>query len=391
MYRKSIIVRVEPAVLKWLRESSGWTIDEVSKLLGVQKEHYLKIEKGEKNLTFRQIELLAKKFRRPSAAFLLPAPPQEPPLPKDFRLIPNDKKEFSKKMRLAFRQARLLQDSSMELMINLGFSIEPNLKKYTLSDNPVNVAAKEREASGITLQQQMKWKDSYKAFSAWRDYIEEKNIRVFQISMPPEEARGFSLKDKKPYVIVLNTADDINARIFTLFHEYAHLLLSKTSETSVCITDPLAIDSNETAKIERWCNQFAAEFLLPEQSKQQLPDKIQILQDKDFGILDKYASKFKVSKYALLVRMKEFNIITESELKQLIKSLKQIEPNKDSFGRGLTQLDKCYQEKGRNYISLVLENLDKGFINTLDALDYLSIQMKYLDALSSGQRGVKRA
>ncbi len=387
MPREPIVVPVEPAVMQWLRASSGWTPVEVSKRLGVQEDAYAKMEAGEKTPTLRQIELLAKAFHRPVAAFLLPAPPEEPSLPKDFRLIPSDKKEFSRKMRRVFRRARWLQELSQELMINLSFSIEPNLGKYKLSDNPATVAAGERQASGITLEQQMKWKDSYKAFSAWRDYLENKNLRVFQISMPPEEARGFSLTDKKPYLIVVNTADDINARIFTLFHEYAHLLLS---ETSVCIPEFVAVESNDAARVERWCNRFAAEFLLPQQTRQHLVIETQAGQQQGLGkLLGKYSSKFKVSKYALFVRMKEFNIVSDVQLNQFVESVKKTVRKKGGFGRGLTQLDRCNQERGSNYVSLVLENLDRGHINTRDALDYLSIRMKYLDALRSRQRGAK--
>lgn len=383
MTRERVSVPVEPAVMKWLRESAGWTSAETGARLGLREESYLNLESGGKKPTLRQVELLAKAFHRPVAAFLLPAPPEEPQLPQDFRLIPSNRKEFSKKLRRVFRRARWLQNLSRELMTNLSFSIEPSLQKRKLSENPATVAASEREASGITLEQQMKWKDSYKAFGAWRNYLEGKNIRAFQISMPPEEARGFSLTDKKPHILVVNTADDINARIFTLFHEYAHLLLS---ETGVCMPEFPEADSTEVAKVERWCNRFAAEFLLPQQAKRHLA-----VETGGIGkLLGRYSAKFKISKYALFVRMKEFGMVTDVELSRFVETLKKTERSrKGGFGRGLTQLDRCNQEKGSNYVSMVLENLDRGLINTRDALDYLSIRMKYLDSLRSRQRGVK--
>lgn len=375
--------------MQWLRESAGWTLVEASKKLGLLEDSYLKLEQGEKKPTLRQIELLAKAFHRPVAAFLLPSPPQEPSLPADFRLIPSDKKEFSKKLRRVFRKARWLQDSSNELMTNLNLGIEPSIFKHGVSENPATIAANERLASGITLEQQMKWKTSYEAFNAWRDYLERKNIRVFQTSMPLEEARGFSLTDKKPYLIVVNTADDINARIFTLFHEYAHLLLS---ETSVCIPEfEIMKTASKTGVVERWCNRFAAEFILPQQTKQVLEVEARAEKKALGKILGRYSSKFKVSKYALLVRMSELGLVKDVEINQFVEQLKKTERKEGRFGRGLTQLDRCKQEKGSNYVSLVLENLDRGLINTRDALDYLSIRMKYLDSLRSRQRGAKNA
>jgi Zn-dependent peptidase ImmA (M78 family) len=38
-----------------------------------------------------------------------------------------------------------------------------------------------------------------------------------------DDLRGFTLMDSKPFAIVLNNSDAIQARIFTLLHEYAHL------------------------------------------------------------------------------------------------------------------------------------------------------------------------
>jgi Zn-dependent peptidase ImmA (M78 family)/DNA-binding XRE family transcriptional regulator len=382
---KSFEVKVQPSVLQWLRASSGWSPVEVSKKIGVQETAYQSMELGEKKPTLKQIELLAKAFRRPVAAFLLPSPPQESSLPKDFRLISNEKKEFSKKLRRVFRRARWLQELSSDLMGNLSLNIEANIAKSSLSGNPVELASNERLESNITLETQMRWKTPYEAFAAWRDYLEKKNIRTFQMSMPIDEARGFALTDKKPYLIVVNTADDINARIFTLFHEYGHILLS---ETSVCIPEfDLSKDSTKLKLVESWCNRFAAEFILPQEIKQRLAN------DENRGdlgkLLNKYSSRFKVSKYALLVRMREFGLVKDAELAEFVEKVRVANAKKGGFGRGLTQLQRCKQERGETYVSMVLENLDRGFINTRDALDYLSIRMKYLDSLRSRQRGGK--
>lgn len=100
MKRESVIVPVEAAVMRWLGESvTGWTAAEAGKRLGLREESYLNLESGGKKPTLRQVELLAKAFHRPVAAFLLPAPPEEPQLPQDFRFIPpsGKKKEFSRK------------------------------------------------------------------------------------------------------------------------------------------------------------------------------------------------------------------------------------------------------------------------------------------------------
>jgi Zn-dependent peptidase ImmA (M78 family)/DNA-binding XRE family transcriptional regulator len=384
MPREPVLLPVEPSVIQWLRESAGWTTGEVSGKLGLQEESYLRFERGEKKPTLRQITLLAKAFKRPMAAFLLPAPQQESALPQDFRKLPRDKREFGRKMRRVFRKARWLQETSKELMSNLNISLDSATRLYRLSDNPSNAASRERAASPITLEMQMKWKNSYAAFASWRGYIESKNIRVFQISMPVEEARGFSLADAKPHAIVVNSADDINARIFTLFHEYAHILLAKTS---VCIPEfKQTADSGEIAMVERWCNKFAADFLLPQDTFEHFGNNIAI---SDVGRL---SSKFKVSKYALIIRMRESGIVSSQQMNDFLNRAPQTSSGKKGgFGKGMTQLDKARQEKGDGYLTLVMENLDRGMINTKDALDYLSVRMKYLEKIRNREKGAKNA
>jgi len=53
------------------------------------------------------------------------------------------------------------------------------------------------------------------------------NILVFQFSMPIEDARGFALTDMNPNVIVVNSKDSIEARLFSLMLEFGHILLGE--------------------------------------------------------------------------------------------------------------------------------------------------------------------
>lgn len=56
MGRESIRTSINPEVLKWARETAGWTIEEVSQKLGVKPETYQKIESGEKHLTLNVLK-----------------------------------------------------------------------------------------------------------------------------------------------------------------------------------------------------------------------------------------------------------------------------------------------------------------------------------------------
>jgi hypothetical protein len=63
----------------------------------------------------------------------------------------------------------------------------------------------------------------YQALRRWRGAVESRNVFVLQLSMPVDDARGCSLTDQEPFMIVVSSSDAVQARIFTLFHEYAHL------------------------------------------------------------------------------------------------------------------------------------------------------------------------
>lgn len=71
-----------------------------------------------------------------------------------------------------------------------------------------------------------------------------------------EEFRGFALSDRFAPIIFLNTGDALSAQLFTLAHEFAHLLFNESGLDDVALI--YAQDSTETK-----CDAVAAEFLVP--------------------------------------------------------------------------------------------------------------------------------
>ena len=225
---KSITVKVNPEVLKWLRESSGWGIEELCKRMNLSTDTLLEFESGKKQPTLSELKEMSKLFKRPLASFLLSEPKKERPLPKDYRFLPNRSGIFNRKTLLAIRKARSLQDISKELSFNIKYETGTMVQKATLSDDPNEMAKKYRELFNLNILKQKKFKDAYKFFDYLRDVLEDLNILVFQFSMPIEDARGFVLADDIPAVIVINSKDSIEARLFTMMHEFGHILLGET-------------------------------------------------------------------------------------------------------------------------------------------------------------------
>ena len=93
------------------------------------------------------------------------------------------------------------------------------------------------------------------ALEIWRDCIEDKGIFVFKDAFQNEFVDGFSLVHDQFPVIYLNNSRLHVRQIFSLLHELAHLLLGANGITRGI--------NPEGGRIERFCNQFAAEFLVP--------------------------------------------------------------------------------------------------------------------------------
>jgi len=376
MPKKSPTVDIELDVLKWLIDSSGWSNEEIAKRINTSAENLKKIKSGEKKPTFRQLQELSIIFKRPIAAFLLSRPKEEKPKPKDYRMLPERQDKFDKKTILVLRKSRRLQELSKELSKNIRYETKTKLKQANIRDIPEEISNKYREIFNLTEEKQRKFKNSYELFHYLRDNLEDMNIYVFQFSMPVEDARGFVFVDDSPNIIVVNTKDSIEARLFSLMHEFAHILLGES------VIDLPDITTSTRNNIETWCNNFSASFLLPKSLANTLfTEKRNELTKKE--TLNYLSRKYKVSKAMLLVSMKKLNFIGEDDYKNILNRFKSElikEKEKGTKGGGGVPSDKrTLSEVGNKFISLVANNFDKEFITYTDALNYLSIKSKNFD------------
>ncbi|MEM3488215.1 MAG: XRE family transcriptional regulator [Nitrososphaerota archaeon] len=379
---RSIFIEVAPEVLKWLRISSGYEIEDVSKRLETSSEIILEFESGKRTPTLNQLKMLSELYKRPLASFFLSKPKPEKPLPKDYRFLPNRTDKFDKKTIFAIRRSRSLQSIGRELSLNIRYETSTKMKKAQLTDNPEIFAAEYRTLFDFNLEKQKKFRNPYEMFRYLRDVLEDVNVLTFQFPMPIEDARGFALADEIPNVIVINSKDGIEARLFTMMHEFAHILLG---ETVIDLPEKSLMLRNS---IEAWCNAFSASFLLPtELAKALFSGNRENLTET--STLNSLSRRYKVSKAVLLVKMLNLNFISTQDFKSALARYIPKEMKKERKSKKVMNVSadrRCLSEMGTKFISLVANNFDKEFITYNDALSYLSIKSKNFDKVLARAR-----
>lgn len=367
----SVKAPINGDILRWARESIGVAPEKAAKRANVAIDIYKKWESGEDVPSMPRLRKLANLFKRPLPVFFLPHLPKSPPLPKDFRkpaaII---KQPLGEASLMAVRKARWYQTVAKELMDDLGQPVHsfevPNLKSVPLVDI-INDIRK------LDIDRQMSWGNNREALKRWRMYLEEQGIFVFQFPMPVEEIRGFSLvREEHPPVIVISSQDSPNGRIFTLFHEYSHIFLE---ESGLCIPSE-AIDKGQH-EVEKFCNEFAGNFLVPTHHLKESIKKYQFSKIQE--LIPDLSKKFIVSQFVILRRLYSVKEVDYKEYQRLLKELQKGVKKVESAGGNFYK--NQYAEKGKRFISLVVEAESSRKITLSRALDYLGIKTRHYDQI----------
>lgn len=374
MANRSILAPITPEVLRKAREISGYSINTIANKVGESPDKVENWENGAELPPLARLKKLSNYYKRPLAYFFLPTPPRELPNPADFRSLPTQQKyPLSPSTKFIIRKARKYQKIASNLVANLDISL-PILRKITEDSDPEIQANDLREDLGCTVDDQIEWTNESEAYKKWRELIENNNIMVLQFPIPLEEARGFTLLGTMFPTIVVSSKDSINGKIFTLFHEYAHLLFRDEGIYSI---------SDYSTRKETFCNHFSGAFLVPKNEFLKMFDfDLRLFNSIDFDrYITSLAKKFKVSRYVVLRRLEILGRITNKQYSE--KAKKWEEENKGKkvgFGKS-TYAEKIIAQKGNLYVSLVLRANKQGIINRGTVIRYLDEKEKHISAL----------
>jgi len=371
---ENIHIRVNHEVLVWARVCLAITRTQVSERSGISTRRLTQLEEGEKTPTIDDLKVLSKTYKRTIATLLLLKPPVEKPFPRDRRTVDSQHLEvLHEKTIMAVRKARALATSHIELRQEMGVEI-PKLTFFTsIIENPKDQAIRLRKL--LNLDEIRELDNPNQILEAYIEKVESLGIAIFQLSLTQDRLRGFSITDEVIPVIGLKRgAESPAGKIFTLFHELGHIILN---EGGLC-----DLSENTNIEIEKWCNAFAAEVLIPTQELLQMQTVAEHRQrgEKTWSKMDlvTLGNHFHVGPLSILRSLLENNLTTSDFYKE-----KHQVWNKPSFGRAKTPegrniAKENIKEKGRTFISLAFSAYDQNRIDLKDLSDFLGIKFSYI-------------
>ncbi len=383
---RAIEVPVTPSVIRWAINESGYSVDEIARSLGVDSTLLNDWGSGESKPTLTQARKLAAKLHRPFAALLLPAAPVNRPLPVEFRHSASQRRALNPSERRYLRRAARYQDVLGWLVKELALEM-PQTLHASVNDDPVKVAAQARRALGVSTQSQKKWPTPSTAFDEWRTSLEDTGHLVFLFSLGADSSQGFSLWNDFAPIVAVNSAWNESARIFTLLHEFGHLV---TRTSSACL-EPRST-SSRTDPIERWCERFAAAVLMP------IGDVEETLRQKgwrsgtkitNLPIAKSIATLYKVSLRAAVIRIIELGA-ADWTLYDQIPPISDSKP-KGGGGTGRNRTEIREDQLGNRVSSLLVAAVEHDLLSRSQAVDFLDIPEAAFDSLADVGSSVDRA
>jgi Zn-dependent peptidase ImmA (M78 family) len=363
---------VRPELLAWAREESGFSLEEAAKKIGVKPEHLSACERDEvSRLTVRQLQTLSAAYKRPLAFFYLPRPPAKGVSLRDFRRpAQEDSEPESPRLRYEIRRARYRRRVALGLFDEIGERPAEFSATATLNDQSDQVALRIRDLLSVTRNDQRNFRDEYDALNTWRNAIESVGVAVFQASgIKSREMLGFSISEPLLPIIVLNLSDAPVRRIFTLIHEFTHLMLRTGGLCTL----------REVQDIEVFCNQVAGVTLVP---LDWLLEEPVVLAHRgrewEDRVLNALARRYRVSREVVLRRLLIANRTTQRFYEQ-----KREEYQNEFDARGKVEgfvppSTLAVSESGKLFVQLVLESYRQDKITTSDVSDYLEVRTKHL-------------
>lgn len=304
-------------MLVWARSETPFdtTSDVANHISGFRSEVIDKWERGEELPSITEAKKLANLYKVPFATFYLSNPPEKKTKAYTDRRTYNDTVYRETSYELWSEIGRIT--GNRQIIVNLSDdteyrslpSVGPKLSEKQIAD----VIRKYFE-----LDLPFKNKSAYRnnGFNYYRALLEHYGIMVAQITgVSLSEMRGISMYYDTFPIIAINNKDFERAKVFSLFHEVAHLV---RRSSSLCLID---FDERNDEE-EKICDRIAAEVLMPEESFRYVSSNALNLYGEWSDLcLISIADKYAVSTFSVVRRLRELDIINGSDYYSIYKRI----------------------------------------------------------------------
>lgn len=322
--------------------------------------NYLEVwTRGEKQPTFNQVEQVSKATGIPFGYFFLSDPPTEDLSIVEYRTV--DSLELE-------NPSRDLIDTVHDMSLRQDW-----MRNHLISQNasPLNYVGKYSKSSLSTIAEEIRvllslsedWflnsKTTSESFNYIRSALSNAGTMVMMSgivgnnthrTLSVKEFRAFTLIDNYSPLIFINSSDSINGKLFSLLHEFSHVLIGENSLFNAQYDNDRSINSKETK-----CNAVAAEILVPQEYFQKIWKK-KIKKFTRENLVVDLASHFNCGTIVVARRALDNNFISYQEYSEITRQAIQLYNEKKL---------KSNNNKGGNYYATAASRLDNQFFTHL--------------------------
>lgn len=259
----TVRVAVTPIMFRWARERARLALAALESAFPKLAEW----ERGELQPTLKQLEQFARRTHTPVGYFFLASPPDETvPIP-DFRTFRDeDVARPSANLLETIYTCQRRQGWYRDFAEANGHTALPFVGSIRTGTDVPAAATLIRTMLRLNLSERQAERTWEAALTSLIRLVEEAGIMVMKNGvvgnnthrpLDREEFRGFALADTLAPLIFVNAADSKSGQMFTLAHELVHVFANLTALDDA---SPRRISRDA---VERWCNNVAAELLVP--------------------------------------------------------------------------------------------------------------------------------
>jgi Zn-dependent peptidase ImmA (M78 family)/transcriptional regulator with XRE-family HTH domain len=371
---------VNPAILKWARETAGLSLDDAAKAIGIKPTRLEELERGEREPSYSQLANMADKYRRPLITFYLRQPPPQGDRGEDFRRAPGSHPiEFDPQLDALIRNVRARHDVVNSLLEDEEVEPLTFIASRSLEDNAATVADSIRTTIGFDLVKFRQANDESAAFAYLRDCLERSGIFVLLLgnlgshhsNISSTAFRGYAIADPIAPFIVINDNDARATWSFTSLHEAAHLWLGQTGISG----------TSHEVRIERFCNDVAGQLLLPRTELQEFQNLRGVAFENVLASISEFASFRNISRRMVAYQLLRADHIDSAQYQQLCDRFrddwqrsKEKDPDTRKDHGGPNRYVVLRHRLGPALIGLARRSLDGGALSPTRASRLLGVK-----------------